>query len=53
MKRNRATPIPITDDIIAFMNNKSIGWKGKLNRKDIPQFERGVKHTIIDDIAYD
>ena len=35
------------------MNNKSISRKGKLNSKDIPQFERGVKHTIIADIAFD
>ena len=53
VKRNKATPIPITDDIISFMNNKSIGRKGKFNKPDIPQFERGIKHTIIDDIAYD
>ena len=25
--KNKARPIPITDDIIAFMNNKSIGRK--------------------------
>ena len=35
------------------MNNKSISRKRKLNSKDIPQFERGVKHTIIADIAFD
>ena len=35
------------------MNNKSIDRKGKFNKPDIPQFERGIKHTIIDDIAYD
>ena len=52
VKRKRATPIPITDDIIAFMNNKSISRKGKLNSEDIPQFKRGHKHTITDDIAY-
>ena len=53
VKRNKATPIPITDDIISFMNNKSIGKRGKFNTTDIPQFEKGIKHTMIDDIAYD
>ena len=53
VKRSKATPTPITDDIISFMNNKSIGRKGKFNKPDIPQFEKGIKHTIIDDIAYD
>ena len=46
VKRNKATPIPITDDIISFMNNKSIDRKGKFNKPDIPQFERGISSLL-------
>ena len=42
VKRNKATAIPITDVIIAFMNDKPVSRIEKLKKKDISQFERGV-----------
>ena len=49
IKRNKATVMPITDEIIAYINDKSISRKGKMHTLAIPHFERGFNHTYIED----
>ena len=41
--------MPITDEIIAYINDKSISRKGKMHTLAIPHFERGFNHTYIED----
>ena len=53
VKRNRATPMPITDDIIAYLNNKALGRKGKIHSTNRPIFERGSQRNLIDDSEYE
>ena len=36
VKRNKATTMPITDDIIAYLNSKTVGRKGKIYNIDKP-----------------
>ena len=49
VKRNKATTMPITDDIIAYLNSKAVGRKGKIHNIDKPLFEMGNQHIPIDD----
>ena len=44
VKRNKATPMLMTDDIIEFVNKKALSK---------PIFERGIHHEVIDDIDHD
>ena len=49
VKRSKATSIPITDDIISFMNMKSIGREERLNKPDILQLEE-VQNMLLQTI---
>ena len=49
VKRNKATTMPITDDIIAYLNINAVGRKGKIHNIDKPLFEMGNQHISIDD----
>ena len=49
VKRNKATTMPITDDIIAYLNINAVGRKGKIHNIDKPLFEMGNQHIPIDD----
>ena len=53
VKRNKATTMPITDDIIAYLNSKAVGRKGKIHNIDKPLFEMGNQHIPIDDYDED
>ena len=52
VKRNKATPLPLSDDIIEFINKKALGRKGKIHTLSKPIFERGIHHELIDDIDH-
>ena len=49
IKRNKATSLPITDEIIAYINTKSSDRKSKFNSQIRPVFELGTLHTVIED----
>ena len=49
VKRNKATAMPITDEIIAYLDNKAANRKGKIHTVDKPIFERGNHHEILED----
>ena len=49
VKRNKATSMHITDDIIAYLNSKAVGRKGKIHHIDKPLFEIGNQHIPIDE----
>ena len=53
VKRNKATSMPITDDIIAYLNSKILGRKGKIHHIDKSLFEMGNQHIPIDDYDKD
>ena len=48
VRRNKATTIPITDDIIDYLNDQA-KKKGRPNKYTIPIFERGSSRIIIQD----
>ena len=50
IKRNKATVLPITEEIILYLNNKASHRKGKIHSVDKPIFERGNHNMIIEDI---
>ena len=52
VKRNKATPLPLSDDIIEYINKKALGRKGKIHTLSKPIFERGIHHELIDDIDH-
>ena len=53
VKRNKVTTMPLTDDIIAYLNSKAVGRKGKFHNIDKPLFEMGNHHIPIDDYDED
>ena len=44
--------MPISDDIIEYINMKAFGRKGKIHTLSKPIFERGIHHELIDDIDH-
>ena len=50
VKRNKATPMPISEDIIDYMNKKALGRKGKIHTLNKPIYERGIHYELTDDI---
>ena len=48
VKRNKATPMPLSDDIIEYINKKASGRKGKIHTLSKPIFE----WELIDDISH-
>ena len=44
--------MPISDDIIEYINMKAFGRKGKIHTLRKPIFERGIHHELIDDIDH-
>ena len=53
VKRNKATTMPITNDIIVYLNSKAVCRKGKIHNIDKPVFEMGNQHIPKDDYYED
>ena len=49
VKRNKATTMPITDDMIAYLNSKAAGRKENIHNIDKSLFEMGNQHVPIGD----
>ena len=45
--------MPITDDMIAYLNSKAVGRKVKIHHIDKPLFEMGNEHIPLDDYDED
>ena len=52
VKRNKATNLPITDDIINYLNIRASARKTKIHTLNKPVFEIGINHHIVDEDAY-
>ena len=52
-QRNKAKSMPITDDVIAYLNSKAVGRKGKIHHIGKPLFGMGNQHIPIDDYDED
>ena len=53
VKGNKATTMPLTDNIIAYLNSKAVGRKGKIHNIDKPLFKMGNQHIPIGDYDED
>ena len=53
VKRNKATSMPIMNDIIAYLNSKAVSRKGKIHHIDKQLFEMDNQHIPIDDYDED